>query len=549
MNQLPKEIKILLEALDMADLSIIITSENGTIIYRNKKSSDMLYADATGIKKAKYTGGSFLFQNSGTNVRLIKTTEGNYFLYLITEDEEKNRLWNENNALRQIIDKSNDGIIFSDKDGYIRLYNAAHEEIDGYKTRDVLGKHLDEVYRIHNHAIVQQQKKPIETRFHYYATVDRDRIPLVTGTYPYIDPHNGEVFGVYSISQDLSYIRHLQRQVAKLQQEVAGKSYDNNTRYSFDDIIGRSLSIKAAVDKAKKYADSLAPIIICGETGTGKELFAQSIHNYSCNNEEPFVAINCGAIPDSLIESTLFGSEKGAFTGAEKKEGLFLSAKHGTLFLDEVNSMPLNMQTKLLRALQEKKIRPVGSNKEHSFQCRIISSCNADPEEAVREKTFRSDLYYRLAVIRLDIPPLKKREGDPILLAEHFAKNAAETYHKVFSGFNRDFIRFLDGYSWPGNIRELQMTIESCFALMDKNESVITTSHLPEHLSSKKIYTRRKLNPDAEQNLPEILAEYERTIITHALEDNNGNISKTARQLGILRQNLQQRIKKLSIKN
>lgn len=531
----------------MADLCMIITSENGEVIYRNKKSSDMLYADATGIKKAKYNGGNFLFKNSGTDVRLLETSEGKYYLYLITEDIEKNQLWNENNALRQIIEKSNDGIILSDKDGYIRLYNAAHEEIDGYKTKDILGKHLDEVYRIHNHEIVQKQKKPIETRFHYYATVDRERIPLVTGTYPCIDPRSGEVFGVYSISQDLSYIRNLQRQITKLQQEVAGNEFNNNTSYSFENIIGQSNTIKEAINKAKKYADTEAPIIIYGETGTGKELFAQSIHNYSCYSEDPFIAINCGAIPDSLIESTLFGSEKGAFTGAEKKEGLFLTAKRGTLFLDEVNSMPLSMQIKLLRALQEKKIRPVGSNKEYPFFCRIISSCNAEPEEAVREKTFRSDLYYRLAVIRVDVPPLRKRAGDAEHLAMHFAQKAAQTYHKEFSGFSKDFLDFLNRYSWPGNVRELQMTIEGCFALMDKNESIISTDFLPEHLAGKKIYVKTDRNMTASRNLPETLAEYERSIITHALEDNNGNISKTALQLGILRQNLQHRMKKLKI--
>ncbi|MEG2407049.1 MAG: sigma 54-interacting transcriptional regulator, partial [Clostridiales bacterium] len=276
-------------------------------------------------------------------------------------------------------------------------------------------------------------------------------------------------------------------------------------------------------------------------------LFAQSIHNYSPNFQEPFVAINCGAIPENLIESTLFGSVKGAYTGAENQEGLFLSAKNGTLFLDEVNSMPPSMQAKLLRVLQEKKVRPVGSNKEYPIDCRILSSCNANPEEALRDKVFRSDLYYRLAIMRIDIPPLRKRKDDISLLAYFFAEKYAVSYRKIFAGFDDDFLKFILDYSWPGNVRELEFTIEGCIALLNEKETQIMIKHLPVNLINKTMNTKKAYASLSEFGLPETLLQYEKSIIIHALEKNKGNVTQTAKELNIQRQNLQQRMKKLDI--
>lgn len=454
---------------------------------------------------------------------------------------------NENRTLRDIIDHVDNGVVLSDKEGNIRLYNKAHEEIDGYTREYVIGKHLSELYRVEHHTEVQQKKKAIDMRFHYYATMEREHIPLVTGTYPYIDPETGEVFGVYSIERDISAIRELQQKVASMEQKLSQKTRKNNTRFTFEDIIGSSEVMQNAIEHARRFADSSAPLMLYGETGTVKELFAQSIHNASLRSEAPFVAINCGAIPENLIESTLFGSVKGAFTGAENHNGLFAEAKDGTLFLDEVNSMSIPMQTRLLRVLQERKVRPVGSCREYPVQCRILSSCNADPEEALREKTFRSDLYYRLAIVRIDIPPLRERKSDAVELAKHFAKQYAETYHKKYTGFAPDFEEFVRSYSWNGNVRELEFTIEGCIALLDDIDTELQLKHLPASLITKAIRSHKPRASHPRGNLPDILAEYEKTIILHALKDNNGNISQTSKQLGILRQSLQQRMKKLNI--
>ncbi|MBQ4092384.1 MAG: sigma 54-interacting transcriptional regulator, partial [Firmicutes bacterium] len=426
-SMMPAE--ILKEVFDHSDITVFITSESGELIYKNRDSADLLFdsgwSSYTSPSNKERLDRKFVYRNSATNVKLIQTEKGNFYLYLFADDAEKKMIINENRTLRDIIDHVDNGVILSDKDGYIRLYNKAHEEIDGYTREYVIGKHLSELYRVENHTKVQAEKKAIDMRFHHYATMEREHIPLVTGTYPYIDPATNEVFGVYSVERDISAIRELQQKVASMEQQLSQKTRKNNTRFTFEDIMGNSKSIKDTITHARRFADSSTPVMICGETGTGKELFAQSIHNASVRSESPFIAINCGAIPENLIESTLFGSVKGAFTGAENQNGLFLEAKDGTLFLDEVNSMSIAMQTKLLRVLQEMKVRPVGSSKEHAIQCRILSSCNVDPEEALREKTFRSDLYYRLAVVRIDIPPLRHRENDSVELAKYFAQKYA----------------------------------------------------------------------------------------------------------------------------
>lgn len=550
-NSLLSQPEILKEVFDHSDVTVLITSESGELLYKNRDSVDLLFgSNPSSLPSAagkKPFDRHFVFRNTASNVKLIETEQGSYYLYLFADDAEKKQLLNENLALRDIIDHVDNGVILSDKDGYIRLYNKAHQEIDGYTKEYVIGKHLSELYRVENHTRVQAEKKAIDMRFHYYATMEREHIPLVTGTYPYIDPETDEVFGVYSIERDISAIRKLQQKVANMEQQLSRKTRKNNTRFTFDDILGSSAIMQDAIACARRFANSSAPVMIYGETGTGKELFAQSIHNASLRADSPFIAVNCGAVPENLIESTLFGSVKGAFTGAENQKGLFAEAKDGTLFLDEVNSMSYAMQTKLLRVLQEKKVRPVGSSKEYPVQCRVLSSCNADPEEALREKTFRRDLYYRLAVVRLDVPPLNRRGDDVAELADHFAKKYAVAYRKHFTGFDPEFRQFLFQYEWDGNVRELEFTIEGCIALLDDVDTAIQLKHLPANLLSKAVSMNISRRSHPADNLPTMLAEYEKTIILNALEDNGGNISRTAAQLGILRQNLQHRMKKLNI--
>jgi arginine utilization regulatory protein len=226
---------------------------------------------------------------------------------------------------------------------------------------------------------------------------------------------------------------------------------------------------------------SPSPVLIFGETGTGKELFAQSIHNSRPRANQPFVAINCAAVPESLLESILFGTVKGAFTGAQNTKGVFEQAGSGTLFLDEINSMPRAMQTKLLRVLQEKSVRRVGADYEIPVKCLIITSSNEQLEECVRNGTLRNDLYYRLALLRINIPPLREWGKDIEILARHFLKTKGRLYGKKNIGLSTDFLNYLYQHSWPGNVRELEHTIESCVAVAEDGEE-LHLYHLPPHL-------------------------------------------------------------------
>lgn len=538
------------DILENADFGMMIATDTNVVLYENSKFSAAL--NLSGIRflrdyPVKKTAFPLIVNGKAVSMFQLFYKTLPCFCFFVFQDFEKNRVLRENFIFRKILEHIDNGVIFSDPNGYITLYNHAHALLDGFEQKDVLGKHLSQIYSVEHHSEVAKSKKPLELYFHQYKTVRGDVIPIVAQTYPVMESDSGEVLGVYSIERDISKIRELQQKLAHLEQEVTHATFENNTSYTFDDIVGESAALKQAVDTAKMYAKSESPILLYGETGTGKELFAQSIHNASPRFQDPFVALNCGAVPENLIESILFGSVKGAFTGAENHKGLFLTAKKGTLFLDEINSMSLSMQTKLLRVLQEKRVRPVGSEKEYPIECSIISSCNIPPEDALKEKIFRSDLYFRLGIIRIDIPSLREREGDAILLARFFAQRQVIFHRKKFNGFSEDFLDFLANYSWPGNVRELEFTMESCVAILDDQETTITLNQLPVNLRHKVMRQTSFCKSFDTSNLSQILAEYEKNLILHALEKADGNITKAASFLGIQRQNLQQRMKKLGI--
>lgn len=540
------------EVLENADFGIMIATETYMVLYENRKFSDALAMSGNAFLKEyfkkKQNDEPFVFNGKPVTLfQLFYKTQPCY-CFLVFHDTEKVQMAHENQIYREILEHVDNSVIFSDANGYITIYNHAHARLDGFEQKDVIGKHLSQIYLHEQHTGVLKSKKPKEMYFHKYRTIRGDIIPIAAQTSPVIDRDTGDVLGVYSVERDISKIQELQRKLALLEKEVTRASYKNNTSYTFDNIVGRSVALRRAIDTAKMYAKSESPILIYGETGTGKELFAQSIHNYSPHFQEPFVAINCGAVPENLIESTLFGSVKGAFTGAENNKGLFLTAERGTLFLDEVNSMSLPMQTKLLRVLQERKVRPVGSDKEYPIHCSIISSSNISPEVALEEKVFRSDLYFRLGIMRVDIPSLREREGDAELLARFFAERHALAHRKKFKGFSREFLEFVSSYSWPGNVRELEFTIESCIVMLDDNESLVTVEHLPVTLRHRLTRQTTFKNTFDTANLPQILAEYEKNLILHALEKTDGNITQAAKFLGIQRQNLQHRMKKLEIR-
>ncbi len=316
--------------------------------------------------------------------------------------------------------------------------------------------------------------------------------------------------------------------------ESMGEEFNRNR------ILGKSSAVKGVLDIIKNTAPTEATVLITGESGTGKELAAGAIHYNSHRKNGPFIRVNCGAITESLIESELFGHEKGAFTGAHKlKEGKFIQAQKGTILLDEIGTMPVNMQTKLLRVLEDRKIVRVGGEQELSLDVRVIAATNENLLEEIRENRFREDLYYRLNVVHINLPPLRKREGDIPILAENFLKKYAKKNKKDIKGFSPEAMAKLTAYSWPGNIRELANSIERAVILSNsefiEKKYIVTVGD-----ESRK---ENKNNELMEEYAGESLKEVEKRVIAKALAATENNKSAAARQLGITRKTLHKKIK------
>jgi DNA-binding NtrC family response regulator len=303
----------------------------------------------------------------------------------------------------------------------------------------------------------------------------------------------------------------------------------------FGTLIGESPKMTELYSILGKLAESDAPVLITGESGTGKELVARAIHGAGARGPGPFVAINCAAVPAQLLESELFGHEKGAFTDARTaKQGLFVAANHGTIFLDEITELPLEMQPKLLRALQEHRVRSVGSTAEVPFDARLITATNRDVESMVEERTFREDLFFRINVLQVDLPPLRSRGGDVLVLARHFLDKIAARADKRIVGFSPEAAQKLIAYSWPGNVRELENCIERAVALASFDH--ITVSDLPEKVRAHRA-TELVLSTEDPTTLV-TLEELEKRYVVRVLESMSGNKAAAARVLGIERKTL-----------
>ena len=317
-----------------------------------------------------------------------------------------------------------------------------------------------------------------------------------------------------------------------------------------DNIIGQSRALRSVLDTVKSIAPTDSTVLITGESGTGKELVAQRVHDLSLRAELPFVSINCGAFPETLLESELFGFVKGAFTGADRsKLGLFQSAEGGTIFLDEIGDMSLAMQVKLLRVLQERKVRPLGSTGETAVNVRVIAATNRDLQEMVAEKTFREDLFYRVSVIPLRVPPLRERNDDVPLLALHFLQKYAAQIGKPVKGFDDDALQALKGYSWPGNVRELENAIERAVAL-ESGESVSMAS-LPSLAPGGEAMSMplgaAPVVSEEGVDFEERMKAQERAYLVSALDQANGVRTKAAELLGISYRSFRHYAKKYKI--
>ena len=325
------------------------------------------------------------------------------------------------------------------------------------------------------------------------------------------------------------------RQQQKLYEEVKRLQH---TRFTFDDIIGETEAIVKAKHMAKFVADGFSSILLYGETGTGKEMFAQSIHNASERCCRPFVALNCGALPASLIESNLFGYEEGAFTGAKKGgcTGVFEQANGGTIFLDEISEMEISLQTKLLRVLQEREVVRIGGGKPIKVDVRVIASTNKEINYLISEGKFREDLFYRLNVIQIKVPPLRERFEDIAFLASHFIQQYNKTFGKSIEDIAIETMKILQRHHWPGNIRELQNCIEYAMNMVKHEEKILSPKHLPAYLRAgaggAKESVVGEIQPGANY-LNEALRETERAVIKKTLEVEKYKKVKVAQVLGI----------------
>lgn len=367
-----------------------------------------------------------------------------------------------------------------------------------------------------------------------YGTIESAVEAMRQGAFDYITkPFNRDELKI-TLERALK-MRRLEKENCDLRAAVIDK-------YRFSGIIGESAGIRNVLDLAGRVAASDATVLVTGESGTGKELIAKGIHFSSGRSKGPFVAVNCAAIPDNLIESELFGHVKGAFTGAVKdREGKFEQADGGTLFLDEIGDLRIDLQAKILRALQERTIERVGANRLISLDVRVIAATNRDLEESVRNGTFREDLYYRLSVVTLHIPPLRERREDIPLLAEHFVRKFNKSED---TAIEPNAMAALVSYGWPGNVRELENVIERASVL--KRGNTITAADLPDKVTKKSGGVS-----DIILNLPDdglSLEELEKSLIIKALEKHNGNQTRAAEYLRITRPTLIYRMEKYGLK-
>ncbi len=338
-----------------------------------------------------------------------------------------------------------------------------------------------------------------------------------------------------SVSRAIQH-RRLQDEVKRLRQAVADGEGD-----AANIIVGQSAAMRKVYELISRVGESDASVLIHGETGTGKELIARGIHNRSRRKDGPFVAINCAAVPHSLLESELFGHARGAFTDAKaQRTGLFVQASGGTLFLDEIGELPLDVQPKLLRALQERKVRPVGANHEIPFDARIVAATNRNLEDEVYEKRFREDLYYRINVVKIDVPPLRERGGDVLHLAQHFLKQFAQRNEKPTLELSTTAAEKLMAYNWPGNVRELENCMEHAVALARFDQ--ITVEDLPEKIRAY----RAERFVVAANDPTEIVTmdELERRYILRVLALVGGNKSRAAQVLGFDRRTLYRKLER-----
>ena len=432
-----------------------------------------------------------------------------------------------------ILDSISEGVFTVDMDWRITSFNLAAEEITGIQRKKAIGQHCRDVLRAdvcENHctlAATIESGKPIMNKVVHIIDAQSKKRAVAIST-ALLKDGSAKVIGGVETFRDMSIIEQLRK-------EIEG-------RYSCEDIISQSYKMQNLFAVLPNIAESNTTVLIEGESGTGKELFARAIHSLSFRKDKPFVAVNCASLPDTLLESELFGYKAGAFTDAKKnKPGRFALAQGGTIFLDEIGDISSAVQVRLLRVLQEKTYEPLGGVSPVKADVRIITATNKKLDQLVQQGKFRDDLYYRVNVMKLELPPLRDRKEDIPLLVDHFISRFNSLHNKNICCVTNEVTAILCAYDFPGNVREIENIIEHCFVLCEGE--IIEAKHLPASF-------RPDLKTDKiESSQPATIKQMEIILITQALRRNKGNKTATAKELGIDKSTLFRKMKTFGIKH
>ena len=435
---------------------------------------------------------------------------------------------------KSIYDKV-DALIIVNEENMI-LYSAMINDDRTYiSTKDVIGQNLYEMYpnlteENSTHARVMKTGKPVINE--NQLIVERSGKAYVINTSTFLIEDNGRRIGTFDLSSSLT------------PKSKNDEKEDRNKLYVLDSIVTENEAMLSIKSKILKVSRNDSPVMVIGESGTGKELIVEAIHSMGSRRENPFISVNCAAIPDALMESTLFGTVKGSFTGAENRKGLFEIADGGTLFLDEINSMNIDLQAKLLKAVEEQKYMKLGGERYVDVDVRVISAVNVDPEEAIKNNSLRSDLFFRLGVVQFFVPPLRERKEDLKPLTEHFISYYNSRMNRQVMGVDEDVRRVFENYPWPGNVREFRNVMESAFNMAEGE--YIALSDIPETLAVFSFTRGNTAFPEAGKSLTSMVNEYEKEIIQQTLR-NSGSLSQASSMLKMTRQAVKYKIEKYGI--
>ena len=448
------------------------------------------------------------------------------------------------NIVSQILKMTSDGFIITDTEGNVREINKQYADFFGKSRSEIIGKSILNIIPNSKMIDIVKHKFSEEDAVHKYIDGEAKGNSVIVSR-SYVEDEDGNVVaGVAQVKfkvQTLAVAKKLMNEYEEL--EYYREEFQNQNRV--DNIIGSDPKFREIVKECLKVAKTDIPVLLTGETGTGKEVMAKALHTNSLRCDKPFVSINCAAIPFELLESELFGYMDGAFTGAKRggKKGKFQLANGGTIFLDEIGDMPSSMQAKLLRVLQEKEIEPLGSEKSIPLDVRVVAATRQDLEAKMKDGSFREDLYYRLSVFNIHIPPLRERGGDSLELAEFFLDELNHKY-KTYKTFSKAGKAYFLKYQWPGNVREVNNVVQSAYAI--STENIIDINDIPARMLQQE---KPAINLDKnKKSLGQMVDDYEKEVILELLKKHKGNCLEAAKEAGIHKSNFYRKLQKYGIK-